>query len=146
MTHTGSSLSYQDELGYVTLANTNFTNPTISISLDSTIVTAALIFSPLVIVIVVGIILLFWCIRRIWRNREYMRVQILNLNTLSLFLFFVPLKFFHIYLHVCHFGSIAVKVLYGVTVCSDTGPRALRFYPPPPTKYQNGEGAISKFE
>ncbi|XP_055997808.1 uncharacterized protein LOC125683395 [Ostrea edulis] len=66
VTHTGSSLSYQDELGYVTLANTNFTNftnPTISNTQDSANVIAEVIYSLPFIVIVVGVILFYWCVR-----------------------------------------------------------------------------------
>lgn len=90
MTLNKSSVSYKDGLGNVTLATTNFTNPTNSNPQDSVNVTAAVVSSLLVTVVVIGIVMFFWCRRRIRRRRrrEYIEckynVQLLKLNTLML--------------------------------------------------------------
>ncbi|XP_056015284.1 uncharacterized protein LOC125676180 isoform X2 [Ostrea edulis] len=65
VTLNGSYVSYKDGLGNVTLATTNFTNTTNSNPQDSVNVTAAVVSSLLAIVVVIGIILFFWCRRRI---------------------------------------------------------------------------------
>ncbi|XP_056015285.1 uncharacterized protein LOC125676178 [Ostrea edulis] len=73
VTRHGSSVSYTDGLGNVTLATTNFTNPRNSNPQDSVNVTAAVVSSMLVTVVVIGIIMFFWCRRRIRgrTNQEY---------------------------------------------------------------------------
>ncbi|XP_056015275.1 uncharacterized protein LOC125656640 [Ostrea edulis] len=66
-----NSVSYKDGLGNVTLATTNFTNPKTSNPQDSVNVTTAVVSSLLATIVVIGIILFFWCRRRMRRTPEH---------------------------------------------------------------------------